>query len=86
MENIIKYFKSRWIGFPLTLFSILLVSLLHWVGVFDIIEMKTYDYRFHSVRGPLTGRYVKDSSYINRGTDVVLIEVDDESWKLIPEG
>ncbi len=86
MDNVLKYFKSRWIGFVLTLISILVVSLLHWVGVFDIIEMKSYDYRFHRIRGPLTGRTASDSSYIKRGTDVVLIEIDDESWQIIQEG
>ena len=40
MDDILKYFKNRWIGFALTFFSIILVSFLHWVGVFDIIEMK----------------------------------------------
>ena len=85
MDNILKYFKSRWIGFVLTLFSILLVSLLHWVGVFDIMEMKTYDFRFHRVRGPLTGWTARDSSFAEIGTDIVLLEVDDEAWRLVPE-
>ncbi len=85
MESLIKYFKSRWIGFALTLFSVLLVCFLHWVGVFDVIEMKTYDFRFHRVRGPLTGWTAKDSSYAEIGTDIVLLEVDDEAWRLMPE-
>ena len=85
MDGFLKYFKTRWIGFVLTLFSILLVSLLHWVGVFDIIEMKTYDFRYHRVRGPLTGWTAKDSSFAKIGTDIVLLEVDDEAWRLVPE-
>ena len=85
MDDLIKYFKSRWIGFALTIFSILLVCLLHWVGVFDVIEMKTYDFRFHRVRGPLTGWTAKDSSFAEIGTDIVLLEVDDEAWRLMPE-
>ena len=85
MDGFLKYFKTRWIGFVLTLFSILLVSLLHWVGVFDIIEMKTYDWRFHKVRGPLTGWTARDSSFAKIGTDIVLLEVDDEAWRLVPE-
>ena len=44
-----------------------------------------YDYRFNSVRGPLTGWSASDSTYINKGTDVVLVEVDDEAWRLMPE-
>ena len=85
MDGFLKYFKTRWIGFVLTLFSILLVSLLHWVGVFDIIEMKTYDFRYHRVRGPLTGWTARDSSFAKIGTDIVLLEVDDEAWRLVPE-
>ena len=85
MDGFLKYFKTRWIGFVLTLFSILLVSLLHWVGVFDIIEMKTYDFRYHLVRGPLTGWTARDSSFAKIGTDIVLLEVDDEAWRLVPE-
>jgi len=85
MDELIKYFKSRWIGFALTIFSVLLVCLLHWVGVFDVIEMKTYDFRFHRVRGPLTGWTAKDSSFAEIGTDIVLLEVDDEAWRLMPE-
>jgi len=83
--KLIKYFKSRWIGFALTIFSILLVSILHWVGVFDIVEMKTYDFRFSYVRGPLTGWTARDSSFLEIGTDIVLLEVDDEAWRLMPE-
>ena len=85
MENIIKYFKSRWIGFVLTFFSIILVSFLHYVGVFDVTEMKTYDWRFHKVRGPLTGWTARDNSFAEIGTDIVLVEVDDEAWRLVPE-
>mgnify|MGYP002634929366 FL=1 len=58
---------------------------LHWVGVFDFLELKTYDYRFHSVRGPLTGWRASDSTIIKKGTDVVLVEVDDESWRLLKD-
>ena len=85
MDDILKYFKSRWIGFALTIFSIILVCFLHWVGVFDIIEMKTYDFRYHRVRGPLTGWTARDSSFAEIGTDIVLLEVDDEAWRLVPE-
>ncbi len=47
--------------------------------------MKTYDFRFHRVRGPLTGWTAKDSSFAEIGTDIVLLEVDDEAWRLMPE-
>ena len=37
---------------------------------FDFLELKTYDYRFHTVRGPLTGWRASDSTIINQGTQV----------------
>ncbi len=85
IQDIQKYIQSSWVGWVITLGAIIIVSLAHWIGVFDTIELKTYDYRFNSVRGPLTGWTASDSTYINRGTDVVLLEVDDEAWRLMPE-
>ena len=85
MEQVIKFIKSKGIGFGLTAGSIFLVSILHLFGIFDFLELKLYDYRFHEVRGPLTGWQANDSSYINLGTDVVLVEIDDEAYRLMPE-
>ncbi len=84
MNRIIKYFKSHGVALALTLGSILVVAVLHWIGIFDIIELKTYDFRFHGVRGPLTGWRAADSTYIKMGTDIVLVEVDDEAYRLMP--
>ena len=84
-KEIQKYIKGNWVGWVITLGAIIIVSLSHWIGVFDTIELKTYDYRFNSVRGPLTGWTASDSTYIDNGTDVVLLEVDDEAWRLMPE-
>jgi adenylate cyclase len=84
-KNIQTYIKDNWVGWVITLGAVIVVSLFHWIGAFDTIELKTYDYRFSSVRGPLTGWTITDSTYINRGTDVVLLEVDDEAWRLMPE-
>ena len=65
--------------------SVVLTALFHWVGIFDFLELKTYDYRFHTVRGPLTGWRASDSTIINKGTEVVLVEVDDESWRILKD-
>ena len=85
MDTLKRYFYEKWIGFAITLGSIFVVSMLHLFGIFDVLELKSYDYRFTNVRGPLTGWAASDSTYINMGTDVVLLEVDDEAWRLIPE-
>ena len=41
--------------------------------------------RFHTVRGPLTGWRASDSTIIQMGTDVVLVEVDDETWRILKD-
>ena len=69
----------------LTLGAVLITCFLHWLGVFDFLELKTYDYRFHTVRGPLTGWRASDSTIINQGTDVILVEVDDETWRILKD-
>ena len=84
-KDVQKYVQNNWVGWLITLGAIIIVSVAHWIGVFDTIELKTYDYRFNSVRGPLTGWTASDSTYINKGTDIVLLEVDDEAWRLMPE-
>ena len=85
MDALKRYFHEKWIGLAITLVSIFVVSMLHLFGFFDVLELKSYDYRFTEVRGPLTGWAASDSTYINMGTDVVLLEVDDEAWRLMPE-
>ena len=85
MELLKRYFSDKWIGLTITLSSILLISILHLFGIFDVLELKTYDYRLTNVRGPLTGWAASDSTYINMGTDIVLVEVDDEAYRLMPE-
>jgi adenylate cyclase len=85
-DQIIKFIKSKGIGVGLTLISILVVGFMNYIGVFDSMELKMYDYRFHKVRGPLTGLKAADSTWIEKGTDIVLVEVDDEAWRLIRDG
>ena len=86
MIKLIKnFFKNHYIDLGLAVGSIFLACFLHWLGVFDFLELKTYDYRFHTVRGPLTGWRASDSTIIKKGTDVVLVEVDDESWRILKD-
>ena len=47
------------------------------MGAFSLVETKLYDYRF-KLRGPLTDYRINDP-------DVVIVEIDDESYRLIPE-
>ena len=80
-----KFFLGNWVAWIICFSAIFLISFFQWIGVFDTLELKIYDYRFNTVRGPLTGWMAVDSSYTNKGTDVVLVEVDDEAWRLVPE-
>jgi len=80
-----NFFKDHIIDISLTIGSIFIACFLHWFGIFDFAELKTYDYRFHSVRGPLTGWRAADSTIIDIGTDVVMVDVDDEAWRLLQE-
>ena len=80
-----KFFLGNWVAWIICFSAIFLISVFQWIGVFDTLELKIYDYRFNTVRGPLTGWMAVDSSYTNKGTDVVLVEVDDEAWRLVPE-
>ncbi|MEC7871619.1 MAG: adenylate/guanylate cyclase domain-containing protein [Candidatus Neomarinimicrobiota bacterium] len=85
LNQIIKYFQRQWVPWVITFSSIAFISISQWIGIFDTLELKMYDYRFNTVRGPLTGWTAIDSTYINNGTDIVLVEVDDEAWRLVPE-
>ena len=80
-----KIFQGNWVAWSICFSAIFLISTSQWIGLFDTLELKMYDYRFNSVRGPLTGWTAIDSSYIEKDTDVVLVEVDDEAWRLVPE-
>ena len=85
IKKIKKFLKNHIIDLSLGFGAVMLTSLMHWVGIFDFLELKTYDYRFHTVRGPLTGWRASDSTIIKMGTDVVLIEVDDETWRILKD-
>ena len=85
LNRLKKLLQGNWVAWIICFSAIFLTSISQWIGVFDTLELKIYDYRFNNVRGPLTGWTAIDSSYIDKGTDVVLVEVDDEAWRLVPE-
>jgi len=61
----------------------LLLLVLQRFHLLDTWELKTLDYRF-TMRGPYTG-LLSRASLKDDSLDVVLVELDDESWRLIPE-
>ena len=70
MRNI--NYKILLIGFLSIIFNLL----LHNFGVYSLVETKLYDLRF-KIRGPLPESKAT--------SDIVLVEVDDEAYRLIPE-
>ena len=56
------------------LVSIIMSLFLHYTDAYSLIETKLYDTRF-KIRGPL----------LDWNSDVVLLEIDDEAYRLIPE-
>ena len=70
MKNI--NYKILLIGFLSIIFNLS----MHNFGVYSLIETKLYDLRF-KIRGPLPDSKNK--------SEVVLVEVDDEAYRLIPE-
>ncbi len=71
--------------FFITLFLVSgLVLFFQVLGVFDVLELRWYNNLFER-RGPLLGTLASDSSYVKSGTDVVLVDLNSESWRLIPE-
>lgn len=63
--------------------SIVLVTGLHSLGLFDLLNYKVLDFSFSRIRGPLAGLSARQP--IPRDSlKVVLVDVDDESWRLIP--
>lgn len=77
-KNLIQLGISLAIGTGV-LVVLLLVRSFHMV---DSLELKTMDYRF-VLRGPYTGLLSK-TKLTRDSLDVVLVELDDESWRLIP--
>ena len=67
--------SGRVLGVPRILF-------LDFLGIFQSLELKTYDYAF-GLRGPLSG-WMSQQDTIDTESDIVLVELDDESYRLIP--
>ncbi|UCH09336.1 MAG: CHASE2 domain-containing protein, partial [Fidelibacterota bacterium] len=63
--------------------SIILATVLHSLGLFDLLNYKVLDFAFTSVRGPIAGPKAPDP--IPRDSmKVVIVDVDDETWRLVP--
>ena len=43
METIKGFLKEHMVDLSLTAGAIVVTSIIHWVGIFDFLELKTYD-------------------------------------------
>ncbi|MEE9465432.1 MAG: CHASE2 domain-containing protein, partial [Candidatus Neomarinimicrobiota bacterium] len=78
-----KFFIDHGAGFLWTGASILLATILHSVGLFDLLNYKVLDFSFAQIRGPLAGMTAREP--IERDSlKVVIVDIDDESWRLVP--
>ena len=39
IQDIIKYFQNKWVGWLITFGAIIIVSIAHWAGIFDTMEL-----------------------------------------------
>jgi len=81
MIKIIEIIKENIISIIITAFAVLIILFLQFLGIFYSLELKTLDYAF-GIRGPTTGVL----GYNNKTdiSDIVLVDLDDESYRLIP--
>ena len=84
MDKIKKIFKENIISIAITVISVIFILCLDFLGIFQSLELKTLDYAF-GVRGPTSGVIGENNKNIDKSdTDIVLIDLDDESYRLIP--
>ena len=82
MNNIKKKIQDNLDSLGITAISVLLILVLDFLGIFQTLELKVFDYSF-GIRGPMSGwMSYQDDKKVD--SDIVLIELDDESYRLIP--
>jgi len=66
----------------ITAISVFLILFLDFLGIFQTLELKVFDYAF-GMRGPTSG-WMSREDIKGKESDIVLVELDDESYRLIP--
>ena len=75
-----KKIKEIYPSLIIAFVSIIFVSVFHFLGAFNSIELKLVDFRFN-----LRGEILDDKKENLSEKQVVIVEIDDESFKLIPD-
>tara|TARA_Y100000590_G_scaffold159609_1_gene183135 strand:+ start:140 stop:2641 length:2502 start_codon:yes stop_codon:yes gene_type:complete len=82
MIKVKEIIKENIISLTITAFSIVIILLLQVLGIFYSLELKALDYAF-GIRGPTTGVLGHFNEKVD-STDIVIVDLDDESYRLIP--
>jgi len=82
MDIIKKKIKDNIDSLSITAISVFLILILDILGIFQSLELKIYDYAF-GLRGPTAG-WMSRQDGKEKESDIVLVELDDESYRLIP--
>ena len=82
MDKIKKIIKENAVSLSITLISILFILLLDFLGIFQSLELKALDFAF-GLRGPTSGWTAKHNLH-EKESDIVIVDLDDESYRLIP--
>ena len=82
MDKIKKIIKENVVSLSITLISILFILLLDFIGIFQLLELKVFDFSF-GLRGPTSG-WLAPHNLHKEKSNIVLVELDDESYRLIP--
>ena len=73
--------RKHVVGLGITILSVLVIIILQAAGIFDFLNYRVYDFCFRT-RGPLSGWAARQDNSAD-SLDVVLIDVDDETYRLI---
>jgi len=82
MDKTKKLIKENVVSFGITVISVLFILVLDFLGFFQLLELKALDFAF-GIRGPTSGWMARHNLH-KEANDIVLVELDDESYRLIP--
>ena len=82
MDKIIKIIKKNVTSLGITVFSVLLILIIDFFGIFQSLELKVLDFAF-TLRGPTSG-WMAQNNIHEKESDIVIVDLDDESYRLIP--
>ena len=82
MDKIINIVKKNVTSLGITGISILLILIIDFLGIFQSLELKVLDFAF-TLRGPTSG-WMAQNNIHEKKSDIVIVDLDDESYRLIP--